>query len=67
MIELDTQGTVVRADTVGKPDQYSLALCTEMRKWRFRPVLFQGKAVRAKAVLTAVFRPDGSIELPGFN
>lgn len=66
LLQIDSTGAVTSAEIAGEASPFSTAMRAEMLRWRFRPILHEGEAVAAKAMLTVLLRPSGAIDIPGF-
>ena len=66
LLQIDGAGAVTSAEIAGEASPFATAMRDEMLRWRFRPILHEGKAVPAKAMLTVLLRPSGAIDIPGF-
>jgi protein TonB len=59
-ITLDTSGRVAAAQVVSAtpPDVFDQAAVDAVRKWRFEPVMRNGRPIEASIATTIRFRPD---------
>jgi protein TonB len=58
-ITVDTEGRVKDAEVVSSspPGVFEKSALTAVRRWRFKPVEVDGRAVEATATTTVVFQP----------
>ena len=60
-ITVDTDGRVKHVEVLSSspPGVFEESALTAVRRWRFKPIEVDGKAVEASATTTVVFQPAG--------